>query len=204
MDDRPIDAADLLRRKSRQQYWATTKRTSPKKKYNPSVKKAKDYVVLDFETTGLRPGADQIIQVGAVKFQNHEQVGVMNQLVNPLRSISTRITALTGITNTMVKNEPKIDSVINELIEFIGDLPIVAHNASFDMNFLYALEEKVEVPTYTVIDTLKLSRKVFNETPNHKLTTLAQYLQLEHNAHDALGDCLVTAEIYQYCFKHSI
>lgn len=204
MDDRQIDAAELLRRKSRQQYWATTKRTSPPKKYNPSVKKARDYVVLDFETTGLRPGADQIIQVGAVKFRNHEQVGVMNQLVNPLRSISTRITALTGITNTMVKNEPKIDSVINELIEFIGDLPIVAHNASFDMNFLYALEEKVEVPTYTVIDTLKLSRKIFNETPNHKLTTLAQYLQLEHNAHDALGDCLVTAKIYQYCFKHSI
>ncbi|WP_017380232.1 3'-5' exonuclease [Paenisporosarcina sp. TG-14] len=204
MDDRQIDAAELLRRKSRQQYWTTTKRTSPLKKYIPSVKKAKDYVVLDFETTGLRPGADQIIQVGAVKFRNHEQIGIMNQLVNPLRSISTRITALTGITNTMVKNEPKIDSVINELIEFIGDLPIVAHNASFDMNFLYALEEKVEVPTYTVIDTLKLSRKVFNETPNHKLTTLAQYLQLEHNAHDALGDCLVTAKIYQYCFKHSI
>lgn len=204
MDDRQIDAAELLRRKSRQQYWATTKRTSPLKKYIPSVKKAKDYVVLDFETTGLRPGADQIIQVGAVKFRNHEQIGIMNQLVNPLRSISTRITALTGITNSMVKNEPKIDSVINELIEFIGDLPIVAHNASFDMNFLYALEEKVEVPTYTVIDTLKLSRKVFNETPNHKLTTLAQYLQLEHNAHDALGDCLVTAKIYQYCYKQTI
>ncbi|QBP41783.1 3'-5' exonuclease [Paenisporosarcina antarctica] len=201
MDDR---AAELLRRKTRQQYWATTKRTLPLKKYIPSVKKAKDYVVLDFETTGLRPGADQIIQVGAVKFRNHVQIGIMNQLVNPLRSISTRITALTGITNSMVKNEPKIDSVINELIEFIGDLPIVAHNASFDMNFLYALEEKVELPTYTVIDTLKLSRKVFNETPNHKLTTLAQYLQLEHNAHDALGDCLVTAKIYQYCFKHSI
>jgi len=204
MDDRHIDAAELLRRKSRQQYWATSKRTSPPKKYNPSVKKERDYVVVDFETTGLRPGADQIIQVGAVKYHNHEQVAVMNQLVNPLRSISTRITALTGITNAMVKNEPEIDSVISELIEFIGELPIVAHNASFDMNFLYALEEKVEIPTYTVIDTLKLSRKVFNDTPNHKLTTLAQYLQLEHHAHDALGDCLVTAKIYQYCFKHSI
>jgi DNA polymerase-3 subunit epsilon len=112
MDDRHIDAAELLRRKSRQQYWASTRRTVPSKKYNSSVKKAKDYVVLDFETTGLRPGADQIIQVGAVKYRQHEQVAVMNQLVNPLRAISSRITSLTGISNEMVRNEPIIDNVI--------------------------------------------------------------------------------------------
>lgn len=204
MDDRRIDAGELLRQKSRQQYWASSRRTPTPKKYNPSVKKVSDYVVLDFETTGLRPGADQIIQVGAVKYHNHEQVDMMNQLVNPLRSISTRITSLTGITNESVKNEPKIERVINQLIDFIGELPIVAHNASFDMGFLYALEDKVEVPAFTVIDTLKLSRKIINNTPNHKLTTLAHYLQIEHNAHDALGDCLATAKIYQYCFSHSI
>ncbi|HSO59160.1 MAG TPA: 3'-5' exonuclease, partial [Paenisporosarcina sp.] len=76
-------------------------------------------------------------------------------------------------------------------------------NASFDMGFLYALEDKVDVPRYTVIDTLKLSRKIINQTPNHKLTTLAHYLQIEHDAHNALGDCLATAKIYQYCFKNS-
>ena len=204
MNDRRLDATELLRQKSREQYWASSKRTPTPKKYNPSIKKVRDYVVLDFETTGLRPGADQIIQVGAVKYKNHEQVDIMNQFVNPLRSISTRITSLTGITNELVKNEPKIDLVINKLIEFIGELPIVAHNASFDMGFLYALEDKVDVPTYTVIDTLKLSRKIINNTPNHKLTTLAQFLQIEHNAHDALGDCLATAQIYQYCYSNSI
>ena len=203
MDDRHFDAAELLRRKSRQQYWASSRRTPTPKKYNPSVKRVTDYVVLDFETTGLRPGADQIIQVGAVKYKNHEQMDIMNQLVNPLKSISTRITSLTGITNQMIRNEPKIELVINQLIEFIGDLPIVAHNASFDMGFLYALEDKVDVPRYTVIDTLKLSRKIINQTPNHKLTTLAHYLQIEHDAHNALGDCLATAKIYQYCFKNS-
>lgn len=204
MDDRHISAAELLRRKSRQQYWASTRRTPTPKKYNPSVKKAKDYVVLDFETTGIRPGADQIIQVGAVKYHNHEQVDVLNQLVNPLRAISSRITSLTGISNEMVKNEPTMDRVLLQLIDFIGDLPIVAHNASFDMGFLYAMDQRVDIPTYTVIDTLKLARKVIHTTPNHKLTTLAQYLQLEHDAHNALGDCLVTAKIYQYCLAHSI
>jgi len=202
MDNQNIEASELLKRKSHQQYW-TSKRTTTPKKYTPSVKKAKDYVVLDFETTGLRPGADQIIQVGAVKYLNHEQVGVMNQLVNPSRAISARITSLTGISNSMVKNEPTVERVILRLIEFIEDLPIVAHNASFDMGFLYALEDRVDVPRYSVIDTLKLARKVINDTPNHKLTTLAHYLQLEHNAHDALGDCLVTAQIYQYCLSKS-
>ncbi|MGE6487596.1 3'-5' exonuclease [Paenisporosarcina sp. NPDC076898] len=204
MDDRHIDAAELLRRKSRQHYWASSRRTTPPKKYNPSVKKANDYVVLDFETTGLRAGADQIIQIGAVKYRQHEQVDVMNQLVNPLRAISSRITSLTGISNDMVKDEPKIDQVIHQLIEFIGDLPIVAHNASFDMGFLYALDNRIEVPSYTVIDTLKMARKVIVNTPNHKLTTLAHYLNIEYNAHDALEDCLVTAKIYQYCLNKSI
>ena len=202
MHERNKAASDLLNGKTRQQYWASKRTTTPKK-YSPSVKKATDYVVLDFETTGLRPGADQIIQVGAVKFRNHEQVDVMNQLVNPLRMISPRITSLTGISNNMVKNEPKIERVILQLIDFIEDLPIVAHNASFDMGFLYALDDRIEVPRYTVIDTLKLARKVINATPNHKLTTLAQYLQLEHHAHDALGDCLVTGQIYQYCITKS-
>jgi len=138
-----------------------------------------------------------------VKFRNHEQVGVMNQLVNPLRTISARITSLTGISNNMVKNEPQIERVILQLIDFIGELPIVAHNASFDMGFLYALDDRIDVPRFAVIDTLKLARKVIHATPNHKLTTLAQYLQLEHHAHDALDDCLVTAKIYQYCVSKS-
>lgn len=201
MEDNQKDASALIRSKSRQQYWSTKRSTTPKK-YQPSTKKAKDYVVLDFETTGLRPANDQIIQVGAVKYINHKKVGMINQLVNPLREISPRITSLTGITNESVNKQPTINTVIHELLEFIGDLPIVAHNASFDMGFLYALEDLAEIPRYAVIDTLKLARKVI-QTPNHKLTTLAQFLELEHNAHDALGDCLATAQIYQYCLNHS-
>lgn len=202
MEDNQKDASALIRSKSRQQYWATKRPATPKK-YQASTKIAKDYVVLDFETTGLRPGDDQIIQVGAVKYINHERVGLMNQLVNPLRAISPRITSLTGITNESVSKKPSIGTVIHELLLFIGDLPIVAHNASFDMGFLYALEHLAEIPRYAVIDTLKLARKVIIQTPNHKLTTLAQFLEIEHNAHDALGDCLATAQIYQYCLNQS-
>jgi DNA polymerase-3 subunit epsilon len=202
MDYNNSDASALIKAKTRQQYWSSNRSASPKK-YQPSMRKAVDYVVLDFETTGLRAGADQIIQVGAVKYINHEQVESMNQLIDPQRDISSRITSLTGITNESVRNQPTIQTFIHQLIDFIGDYPIVAHNASFDMSFLYALDQHTEIPRYSVIDTLKLARKVIRETPNHKLTTLSQFLRIEHDAHDAIGDCLVTAQIYQYCLRYS-
>lgn len=191
-------ASEIIAEKTRQNYWT---RTAKPKKYKMTTRKAKDYVVLDFETTGFRAASDQIIQIGAVKYFNHERVDKLNMLVNPERTISSRITQLTKITNEMVEHAPTIDRAIGDLLDFIGDLPIVAHNASFDMGFLYALDGKdgVTIPEYSVIDTVKLARKVITETPNHKLTTLTHYLQLEHNAHDALGDCLATAAIYQYC-----
>jgi len=96
-----------------------------------------------------------------------------------------------------------MEQQLEELIAFIGNLPIIAHNASFDMGFLYALEysSTINIPEYTVIDTVKLARKMITKTPDHKLTTLTNFLQLEHDAHDALGDCLATAAIYQYCVR---
>ncbi len=149
----------------------------------------------------LRAGADQIIQIGAIKYVNHEVKEMFNTFINHFRHIPETVTRLTGISNEMVEWAPSIEQKIEELLEFIGDLPIIAHNASFDMGFLYALDniEGIKIPEYTVIDTVKLARKKITETPNHKLTTLTEFLQLEHDAHDAIGDCLATAAIYQYC-----
>lgn len=170
------------------------------KKYKSSMEKVKDYVVLDFETTGLRAGSDKIIQIGAVKYVNHERKETMYLMVNPECSISSTITRITGITNKDVANSPVIEEIAHELIAFIEGLPIIAHNAPFDMGFLYALEDTTPIPEYTVIDTVRLARRAITQTPNHKLTTLTAFLKLEHNAHDALGDCLATAAIYQYCY----
>ncbi|MGI2326820.1 3'-5' exonuclease [Planococcus sp. YIM B11945] len=171
------------------------------KKYKSSTKKTEDYVILDFETTGLKAGVDKIIQIGAVKYIGHNRVDTMYLLVNPQCAISPTITRITGITNKDVQGAPVIEDVAHELIAFIGGFPIIAHNAPFDMGFLYALEEITPIPEYTVIDTVHLARRVISETPNHKLTTLSAFLELEHNAHDALGDCLATAAIYQFCIN---
>lgn len=200
MTDVNAKAIEYLQKKSRQHNWRAV-RTVKNKRYRTSSNIVQNYVVLDFETTGLRAGADQIIQIGAVKYVKHELTDILNTLVNPQRHIPQTVAQLTGISNDRVKPAPTIEQTIKELLDFIGDFPIIAHNASFDMGFLYAVENNcdVNIPEYTVIDTVKLARKRITETPNHKLTTLTNFLQLEHDAHDALGDCLATAAIYQYC-----
>jgi len=199
MGDLTMRAMELLHQKSKQQNWAA-RRAAKDKRYRTSSTTVEDYVVLDFETTGFRAGADRIIQIGAVKYVKHEMTDILNALVNPQRHIPIAITQLTGISNDMVASARTMEQQLEELIAFIDDLPIVAHNASFDMGFLYALEHSIaiNIPEYTVIDTVKLARKMITETPDHKLTTLTNFLQLEHDAHDALGDCLATAAIYQY------
>lgn len=200
MADLTTRAMELLHQKSKQQNWKA-RRGAKNKKYKPSSTAVEDYVVLDFETTGFRAGADRIIQIGAVKYVKHEMKDVLYSLVNPQRHIPIAVTQLTGITNDMVASALTMEEQLEDLIVFIGDLPIISHNASFDMGFLYALEYRTTtiIPQFTVIDTVKLARKLITETPNHKLPTLTRFLQLEHEAHDALGDCHATAAIYQYC-----
>ncbi|MFC5589137.1 PolC-type DNA polymerase III [Sporosarcina soli] len=203
MSDTHERARELLRLKPKQQNWGA-RRAARNKKYNSSSKVVNDYIVLDFETTGFRAGADRIIQIGAIKYADHEVAEMFTTFINPLRHIPLSVTRLTGISNEMVESAPVIEEKIHELIDFIGELPIIAHNASFDMGFLYALEniEGVEIPAYTVIDTVKLARKKITQSTDHRLTTLTNYLQLEHDAHDAIGDCLATAAIYQYCIQN--
>lgn len=203
MSDVHERARELLQLKPKQQNWGA-RRAARNKKYNPSSEKVDNYIVLDFETTGFRAGADRIIQIGAIKYINHESQEVFSTFINPLRHIPLSVTRLTGISNETVESAPVIEQKIHELIDFIGDFPIIAHNASFDMGFLYALDniEGIDIPSYTVIDTLKLARKNITNTTDHRLTTLTHYLQLEHDAHDAIGDCLATAAIYQYCIQN--
>jgi len=199
------EAIELLEKKPKQQNRGA-RRATKNKKYKSSSMIVEDYIVLDFETTGLRAGADKIIQIGAIKYGNHEVKDMFNTIINPFRHIPDTVARLTGISNEMVKSAPSIEQKIVELLEFIGDLPIIAHNASFDMGFLYALDDigGISIPEYTVIDTVKLARKKITETSNHKLATLTEFLQLEHDAHDAIGDCLATAAIYQYCIKKHV
>src|SRR5699024_1810286 len=94
------------------------------------------YVSFDLETTGLSVIHDGITEFGAVKIKNGEVIDRMQTFINPEKTISSRISNLTNITNDMVKNERTIAEVLPEIIDFFDDCILVAHNASFDIGFL--------------------------------------------------------------------
>lgn len=161
-----------------------------------------DYVVLDFETTGMRAGADKIIGVLAIRFEKHEEKGRFETLVNPHRHIPTEVTQRTGISNSDIQNAPMIEQVIEPLVRFIGDLPIVIHDSSFEMGFLESLHDfsVVDLPKYTVVDTTRLARKVASQlTEQSQLQELKTLLMTKRNSLSGLTDCRATAAIYRYC-----
>ncbi len=165
-----------------------------------------DYVVFDLETTGLYPNKDEIIEIGALKYKDDKLVDEFSVLINPECLISSEITGITGIDNEMIKNAPTIREVMPEFIKFIGDLPLIAHNSSFDLSFI---EDKIiklgllELKN-TNIDTVELARKYIPKAYNYKLTTLKNYFKLDFGSHRSVDDCKTTNYVYQYCKKQAL
>ena len=98
------------------------------------------YIAFDFETTGLSSENDRIIEIAAIKFEGGEAVDKFVTLVNPERPIDPFITDITGISNAMVSDAPIERNIIDDIINFLEDFPLVAHNISFDISFLNLLE----------------------------------------------------------------
>lgn len=110
---------------------------------------------------------------------------------------------ISGISNDMVKKAPTIERALPELISFIGDNVLIAHNAPFDMKFLlynaYKLNLQIKNP---VIDTLWLCGRLFPDLKNHKLPTVAKALKIPlESAHRSLDDAHATAEIFLRCIE---
>ena len=160
-----------------------------------------DVVVLDFETTGLSPVRNEIIQIGAIKFKKAKMVDQFSRYAKASQPIPPIITDITGISDETVRDAPALKESLMGLRDFIGDHTLVAHNASFDMKFLLENYHRYEIdyPTPTVIDSLVLARKYITQTKNHKLTTLKEFLRMEAQSHDAIEDCRVTGQLYYYC-----
>ena len=94
------------------------------------------FVALDLETTGLDTQRDEIIEIGAVKFQGNQILGSFNTLVNPHRSLSQFVSQLTGITDRDLSGAPPFAAISGDLENFIGDAPLVGHNVAFELAFL--------------------------------------------------------------------
>jgi DNA polymerase-3 subunit epsilon len=162
-----------------------------------------ELVILDFETTGLSPSYARVIEVGAILIKENKIVDKISQLLYPGSSIPQFITSITGITNQMVKGKPTPEKFMPTLKKFIGNNPILAHNASFDQKFLMSEMENIGINIENpFLCTLKLARRLLPNAPNHKLGTLASYLALKipknHQAHRALDDVMVTNQIWNH------
>lgn len=159
-----------------------------------------DYVVLDFETNGLNPKQSDIIQMAAIRYRNDEKVDIFTSFVYTT-SIPLKVTELTSITIEDCKLAPTLEDLLPQLLDFIGNDVIVAHNASFDLDFLTASMKRLNLPgkTFIYVDTLRLARQKIKEVKWHKLPILKKYLKLEYNSHLAEDDCYVCYEVYKYC-----
>ena len=135
------------------------------------------YVALDFETTGLDPNYDKVIEVAAILFKNGEPKKTFSTLINPQQNISPFITNITGISNSMVSDAPKEKDIIDELMKILGDHPIVAHNIKFDWSFIKSLCERynIDIPKNPLYDTLQLARSVLYDHPVFNLTALSEF-----------------------------
>lgn len=156
-----------------------------------------DIVVFDIETTGFKPATEEIIEIGAVKIRNGEIVDRFSEFVNPGKPIPPNITELTGISDAMVADAASIEQILPRFLDFIGDCPLSAHNASFDVGFLnYDCARLGIERDFTSIDTLTLARALLPQERHHKLDDVARALGLgDFNHHRACDDAEVTGRI---------
>ena len=162
------------------------------------------FVVLDLETSGASPkSGSAITEIGAVKVCGGQVLGTFKTFVNPGTPLPPFITELTGITDEMLVDAPKIESVLPLLFEFLGSdksTVFVAHNAPFDLSFLKASAalHGYAWPNFRVIDTVKAARFVLtkDDVANYQLGTLAIYFRTEIAPnHRALDDALATVDV---------
>lgn len=157
------------------------------------------FCILDLETTGGSPKDCGITEVGAVKFRGGEEIGSFQTLVNPGAPIPPFITVLTGITQTMVVEAPRVDSVLPAFLEFVGTSVVVGHNIRFDLSFLDEACRRLGYPTphNETVDTVALARRlVRNEVRNLRLQSLAAHFRSPiQPVHRALEDARATAHV---------
>jgi DNA polymerase-3 subunit alpha (Gram-positive type) len=156
------------------------------------------YVVIDLETTGLNPRSDEIMEIGAVKTKDGQILEEFHTFVRP-EKLKQKSLDITGITQEMLKDAPSISQVLPNLLTFLKDSVIVAHNADFDITFLRNTFSKYSIdfnPTY--IDTLRFSQALLrNKLKSFSLDKLVDHFDLgTFQHHRALDDARVTTQVF--------
>lgn len=158
------------------------------------------YVVVDLEMTGLRAKTDRILEIGAVKVENHQITATYQKMINAGVKIPKEIQELTGITEEMAATGVKEQEAVEGFFDFCRGFPLAGHNILFDYSFLkqYAVNHKKTFEK-NGIDTLKLSRKFLPGLEKKTLDYLCDYLKIERTKnHRALEDARATYVLLEY------
>jgi ATP-dependent DNA helicase DinG len=151
-------------------------------------------VSIDIETTGLDNGKDSIIEIGAVRFNGHRVEDEWSSLINPNRHIPEAITGLTGIDDGMVRQAPRLQDILQEFSDFVGDAPVLGQNVRFDLGFLQKQRVLLLNP---VVDTYEMASVLLPTASRYNLGALGQLLGIPLPAnHRALDDARCTHAVY--------
>jgi len=160
-------------------------------------------IVLDTETTGLDPlRGDRLVEVGCIELVNRMPTGqTFHRYINPQREMAAEAFAVHGLSTEFLADKPLFHEVVEEFLAFIGDAPLVIHNASFDISFINAELDRLKrppVPRERLVDTLLLARRKHPGVSN-RLDDLCSRYAIDNSRrtkHGALLDAEVLAEVY--------
>lgn len=159
------------------------------------------YAVIDLETTGLSPHQDLIIEMGALEVERGEIIRGVEVLVRVEGQIPPEIVSLTGISDGMLQELGcSEEDALAGFLGFVGSLPIVSHQVSFDLSFLRAACKRcgLAMPDNPCIDTHALSRRLVQDAKDWKLTTLAAHLGIQmEGSHRSMADCMTTRLLFE-------
>jgi DNA polymerase III subunit epsilon len=160
-------------------------------------------IVLDTETTGLDPAkGHRLIEIGCVELVNHMQTGqTYHCYLNPERAVEAEAVAIHGLTDDFLRDKPVFPEIIGPFLDFIGDAPLIIHNAEFDMRFLnheLGLAGFAPLPANRAVDTVVMARRRFPGSPA-SLDALCRRFGIDNSSrsfHGALLDSQLLAEVY--------
>lgn len=159
------------------------------------------FIVLDIETTGFDPKSDDAIEVSAVKLDTTlSEIDRIDFLLKNTKPLSPLVSALTGITQDMLDQQPTLDDISDDISEFVKDLPIVGHNINFDVDFLVAKGVNISGDR---LDTLELAQTILPAQSGYGLEQLAHRWRFANQpSHRAMNDVLATVDLFKMLVSH--
>lgn len=166
---------------------------------NPRIESAKDYCVIDTETTGLVMGRDRIIEIAIIKIKDGEPAARYSTLVNPGRRISQGASEVNGLTEEDLADAPSFDEIADEVSKLLGEDTIIGHNPAFDTDFLWReLAACGHRKQFLYFDTWKYAKKIRPGLSNYKLQTLLKEFNISPGtAHRAADDAEATYQLFK-------